>query len=94
MHGRDETAHSGPRGALDRVFHPPHLRRTGTLALVVGTWLTLFNQGGVIWSGEMGAGLWVKVTLNYLTPLVVANLGLLSSTREEPEREDAHTTNE
>lgn len=80
--------------ALARVLHPPHLRRTGTLALVVGTWLTLYNQGGVIWAGEMGAGLWVKVALNYLTPLVVANLGLLSSTRQAPDMEDAPATGE
>ncbi len=74
------------RRALKSVLEPAHLRRTGTLALVVGTWLTLFNQGGAIWTGELGAGLWIKLTLNYLTPFVVANLGLLSKTSENHER--------
>lgn len=71
---------------LGSCLRPAHLRRTGGVALVVGTWLTLFNQGGVIWSGESSVGLWVKVALNYLTPFVVANLGLLS--RESEEREE------
>lgn len=94
MRARDEAAREGPRGTLARVLHPPHLRRTGTLTLVVGTWLTLLNQRGALWSAEIGAGLWVKVALNYMTPLVVANLGLLSSTREEPAREDVNAVNE
>lgn len=74
------------RRALKSVLEPAHLRRTGTLALVVGTWLTLVNQGGAIWAGELGSGLWVKLALNYLTPFVVANLGLLSKTPENHER--------
>jgi hypothetical protein len=44
----------------------------------VGTWLTLFNQGDVIWAGQLGGWIWIKIALNYLTPFLVANLGLLS----------------
>jgi hypothetical protein len=64
--------------ALETVLHRPHLRRTGTIALIVGTWLTLFNQGDAIISGALNTFLFGKICLNYLTPFVVANLGLLS----------------
>ncbi len=60
---------------------PQHLRRTVAIAIVVGSWLTLFNQGGVLWAGQASLALLLKVFLNYLTPFVVANLGLLSSVR-------------
>jgi hypothetical protein len=62
------------------VFHPTHLRRTGTIALAVGTWLTLVNQGDVLFSGVWSAALAGKIVLNYLTPFTVSNLGLLSRT--------------
>ena len=61
---------------------PRHLRRTVTIAIIVGTWLTLFNQGEVLWAGQVSSTLLLKVFLNYLTPFVVANLGLLSSVRK------------
>ena len=59
-----------------------HLVRTGTITLLVGTWLTLFNQGDVLISGGVDSWLLVKVLLNYLTPFVVANAGLLSRQSE------------
>lgn len=31
---------------------PRHLRRTVTIAIIVGSWLTLFNQGEVLWGGR------------------------------------------
>lgn len=60
------------------IFLREHLLRTGTIALAVGTWLALFNHGDVILAGELGRQMLVKIPLNYLTPFVVANLGLLS----------------
>ncbi len=62
------------------VFYPPHLKRTGWIALVVGTWLTAFNQGDLIIQGDWTLILGGKVVLNYLTPFVVANLGLIART--------------
>jgi hypothetical protein len=53
---------------LGTCLYPPHLRRTGSIALVVGTWLTLFNQGDVVWDGHVGGWIWIKIVLNYLTP--------------------------
>ncbi|HEY3367867.1 MAG TPA: nitrate/nitrite transporter NrtS [Symbiobacteriaceae bacterium] len=66
------------------LVYPPHLRRTGLIALAVGTWLTVVNQGDLIWSGRFQPTMWPKVLLNYLTPFVVANLGLLSSAGKQP----------
>lgn len=63
------------------IFRRKHLFRTGTIALVIGTWLILFNHGDMIIAGELGRQMTVKLFFNYLTPFVVANLGLLS--REE-----------
>ncbi len=80
------------REALKSVLEPTHLRRTGVLALVVGTWLTLFNRGGVILAGELGSWLWIKRALNYMTPFVVANLGLISKTSEDPEQRHRRST--
>lgn len=55
-----------------------HLRRTGLISIVVGTWLTLFNQIDPLLACHLDPALYVKVVLNYFTPFVVANAGLLS----------------
>jgi len=71
-----------PRGEFVSVLlKPAHLRRTGLIAFVVGTWLTAFNQGDVFASAHWSGWLALKVFLNYLTPFVVANLGLLSKSQ-------------
>lgn len=62
------------------VFQPVHLRRTGTIAAAVGTWLTLVNQGDVLLAHHWSPALFTKIALNYLTPFTVSNLGLLSRT--------------
>lgn len=64
--------------ALRICLKPEHLHRTKLITAVVGTWLTLFNQADVLLAG--GADLWlgVKIVLNYATPFIVANAGLLS----------------
>lgn len=75
------------RRRFENVLRPSHLRRTGLIALVVGTWLTAFNQGDVILAGGFGFGVIVKIILNFITPFVVANLGLLSGDTEEKEKD-------
>lgn len=57
---------------------PDRLRRTVTIALVVGTFLTLANQGDVLLASAATGATAVKIIANYLTPFVVSNLGLLS----------------
>lgn len=60
------------------VLKPAHLRRTGLTALIVGSWLTAFNLGDLLLEGPWTLQLLLKITLNYCTPFVVANIGLLS----------------
>jgi hypothetical protein len=48
------------------------------IAVVVGTWLSLMNQGQLIAHGHPP---WVKLALNYLTPFTVASLGYLAARR-------------
>ena len=67
---------------VEICLEPAHLRRTVIIALIVGTWLTLLNQGSALWTGSWDGELLLRMALNYLTPFVVSNLGLLS---KEPE---------
>src|SRR6476620_5095935 len=63
------------------VLAPRHLKRTLSVAVVVGTAFFTMNQLGVILDGRATALVWVKAVLTYLTPLLVSNFGLLSATR-------------
>lgn len=69
---------------VDICCRPEHLRRTTVVSIVVGTWLTLFNQGGALFYDPINAEFASVVFLNYLTPFIVANAGLLSNTGNEP----------
>lgn len=55
-----------------------HLKATGGVALLVGTWLTLVNQADVIATQGLDVVVLLKVMVNYLTPFVVSNIGLLA----------------
>lgn len=55
-----------------------HLKATRGVALLVGTWLTLVNQADVIAIQGLDIGLLLKIIVNYLTPFVVSNVGLLA----------------
>ena len=63
------------------VLAPQHLRRTVSVALVVGSAFFAMNQLGVILSGHATSLVWLKAALTYLTPLIVSNFGVLSATR-------------
>ncbi|HET6912194.1 MAG TPA: nitrate/nitrite transporter NrtS [Rhodanobacteraceae bacterium] len=60
------------------ALQPVHLRRTALVALVVGTWLTAFNHGDELLAGGLDVRLAAKIALDYLTPFVVSNVGLLA----------------
>jgi hypothetical protein len=66
-----------------------HLRRTGTITLIVGTWLNAFNHGGALLQLQFGAELWIKLFTNYLTPFVVANWGLVSRQTDDGATEES-----
>lgn len=63
------------------VCTPVHLKRTALIAFVVGSWLNLFNHGDELIHGVMNAHLAGKLVLNYVTPFVVSNIGLLAHRR-------------
>ena len=66
------------------VLHPPHLRKTLRIALIVGTVLFCINQLDVVLGGRANGVVWLKVGLTYIVPFVVSNLGLLIGLKREP----------
>jgi hypothetical protein len=79
--GPTEEEHWGVRDALSVILQAQHLRRTVTIALVVGTILTAINHADVIARGDASSATLAKAALNYLVPFIVSNLGLLVGTR-------------
>ena len=65
---------------LGVVIAPANLKRSVTIALVIGTLFVAMNQLELILSGHATFIVWLKVGLTYLTPLCVSNLGILSAT--------------
>ena len=63
------------------VLHLPMLRRSFIVALVVGTILTLLNQGDILFTGSWPGALYWKVPITYFVPLCVATYGALSNSR-------------
>lgn len=62
------------------VTRPRHLRRTVTIALVVGTILFAINQLDVVLRGDADAITWIKAAVTYLVPFCVSSAGLLVGT--------------
>jgi hypothetical protein len=71
------------REAIRYCLEPEHLRRTVTIALVVGVVLTLINQLDVFVRGEATTATYLKSVLNFCVPFVVSNLGLLAGRKRE-----------
>ena len=71
------------RELVSIVVAPQHLKRTMSVALIVGTAFFVMNQLGVILDGRGTALVWVKAALTYLTPLLVSNFGVLAATRQD-----------
>ena len=69
------------RAALATCRQPSNLRRTLTIALVVGCILSIINQGDVIVHGDATRGTLLKACLNFVVPFVVSNLGVLTGDR-------------
>tara|TARA_B100000315_G_scaffold252792_1_gene290311 strand:+ start:867 stop:1025 length:159 start_codon:yes stop_codon:yes gene_type:complete len=51
------------------------------VALVVGTILTLLNQGDIIMAGQWESALYWKIPLTYCVPFCVATFGALANGR-------------
>lgn len=62
--------------------HRPLLRRSLYAALVVGTVLTLLNQGDVLLAGEWRNAFYWKIPLTYSVPFIVSTYGALTNVRK------------
>ncbi len=58
-----------------QILRSHQLRHTVLIAVIVGTLLTLVNEGREMFLGFVTIDITLKIIFNYLTPLVVANLG-------------------
>ncbi|WP_199434734.1 nitrate/nitrite transporter NrtS [Qaidamihabitans albus] len=70
-----------PPEAVLLVVRGRTLRRALPVAAVVGTVLSLVNQGSVIFGAGASAGTWLRVAVNYAVPFLVASTGYLSGRR-------------
>ena len=66
---------------LCALRHAPMLRRSLTVAVVVGTALTLLNQGDTILAANWKNALYWKIPLTYCVPFLVATYGALGNSR-------------
>jgi hypothetical protein len=64
--------------AIEMLFRGATVPSASRIALVVGTWLSLVNQGDLLLGGTIP---WFTVLLNYATPFAVASLGFLAARR-------------
>jgi hypothetical protein len=74
------TQGSPPR-LLSVVFSRPSLTRCIPIALLVGTLLSLINQGSVIFGGDATGVTWLRVGMNYVVPFGVSSSGFFASQR-------------
>lgn len=87
VHATGEPASwSTAREAIAVLRQPVVVRRTLRIALLVGTLLSVVNQGGVILGGDATLVTWIRVAANYVIPLCVSSAGVLSGTRAPAER--------
>jgi hypothetical protein len=70
--GRPERPSAG-QSAIAYVFSPPVFKRSLTIALVVGSILSIANQYDVLARTPMNARLGVKLLFNFLVPFTVAS---------------------
>ena len=63
------------------LHHPPILKRSLRVAILVGTVLTLLNQGDSLIMGRVNDSLIWKIPLTYCVPFVVATYGALANNR-------------
>ena len=69
------------RCLLCMVRHPPLVRRSTIVALIVGSVLLAINQGDALLAGTWSPALLWKVPLTYAVPFIVATWGALAASR-------------
>lgn len=78
---RPEISWSTPPDACVLIAQGATFRTASKIALVVGTLLTVVNQGSVIASGDASLATWVRTVANYVIPSTVASIGYLTPFR-------------
>lgn len=63
------------------IFHRSTFRRSIGIAVVVGSLLTLINQGDVLVRGDVTALIMLKMCLTYVVPFCVATFSALGANR-------------
>ena len=63
------------------LLHRPMLKRSAIASLVVGTILTLLNQGDLLLSAQWNDAFYWKIPLTYCVPFLVATYGALTNSR-------------
>ncbi|MBL17173.1 MAG: hypothetical protein FI710_11655 [SAR202 cluster bacterium] len=63
------------------IRHRPMVRRSLSVALVVGSMLTLLNQGDILFARDWVMAMYWKIPLTYCVPFCVASYGALSNGR-------------
>ena len=79
--GADPTVAGTIKCGLCGPRHRPMLRRSAIVAVVVGTILTLLNQGDGLLAGNWNNALYWKIPLTYCVPFLVATYGALTAAR-------------
>lgn len=86
--GNEATSGAGPaltwrrrREAVGLFVRGATVRAAWPTAVVVGTMLSVANQGDVLVGGEATVSTWLRVAFNYVVPFVVASVGFLSAYR-------------
>jgi len=66
---------------LATVFSRASLSRCVPIALLVGTLLSLVNQGSVIATGDDTGATWARVVANFIVPFCVSSAGFYGGRR-------------
>ena len=69
------------REAVALILRGITFHTASRVALVVGTLLTVINQGEVMMSGQQTTATYVRIAFNYLIPYTVASIGYLAPLR-------------
>jgi hypothetical protein len=79
----DPARTAGQPRMLATVFSAASLSRCVPIALLVGTLLSLVNQGSVIASGNYTAPTWIRVLVNFVVPFCVSSAGFFGCRRAQ-----------
>lgn len=69
--------------AIHVVTYPAHLRKTITIALLIGSIFVALNQLPVFLAGHADGVVVAKAVMTFLTPLCVSNYSILVATRRK-----------